>query len=84
VLLFSVRAAQPTEFYPNFLVAQDGATFRPDPEVAEQSGFVLGAAGSLPQGELRIGYLVIPERFALSRPLRIWWNDRELEATLAP
>jgi hypothetical protein len=84
VLVFSVRAAQPGEFHPNFLLAQAGATFRPDPDLPAQSGFLLGTAGPLPKGQIRLGYLVLPERFDLSQPLRIWWNDRELDATLRP
>jgi hypothetical protein len=31
-----------------------------------------------------IGYLVIPERFDLAQPLRIWLNDRDMEFTLSP
>jgi hypothetical protein len=84
VLVFSARASQASEFHPNFLVAQGGATFRPDPEQARESGLLLGRPGALPRGELLLGYLVLPERFDPARPLRIWWNDRELEATLSP
>jgi hypothetical protein len=82
LVLFSARAARALEFHPNFLFAQDGATFRPDPQDRAQGGFLLGAAGPLPQGELRLGYLLLPERFDLRRPLQLWWNDRQLEVTL--
>jgi hypothetical protein len=82
VIVYSVIANQPSEFRPNFLVAQNGATFRPDPEQSRESGLLLGSAGSLPQGQILIGYLVIPERFDLGQPLRVWLNDRDVELTL--
>jgi hypothetical protein len=84
VLLFSVRSEAEVEFFPNFSVIQDGVSARPEPSLRSELGFVLGAAGSMGAGLVSIGYLVLPARVDPGRPLDLWWNDRKLEATLAP
>ena len=84
VLLFSARSESDVEFYPNFSAIQDGVSFRPEPSRASELGFVLGAPGTLGAGRIAIGYLVLPARVDPARPLELWWNDRKLEATLAP
>ncbi|MFQ5696791.1 MAG: hypothetical protein ACE5IL_00715 [Myxococcota bacterium] len=83
LLLFTARASQPVEFYPNFLVTQGGASFRPDPAVPGEILFLVGRPGRLPAGSLALGYLRVPERFDPARPMEIWWNDRHIDATLA-
>jgi len=84
VLLFSARSAAASEFYPNFLVVQDGVTFRPEPEDPRELGFLVGEPGKMDKGVLGLGYLVVPGRFDPTRPLELWWNDRSIAATLAP
>jgi hypothetical protein len=84
VFLFSARSAAATEFFPNFLVVQDGVTFRPEPEDPREQGFLVGEAGTMDKGVLNLGYLVVPARFDPTRPLEIWWNDRSMSTTLAP
>jgi hypothetical protein len=84
VLLFSVRAIEPGEFYPNFFFLQDGQGFRPDVRDGNEVGFLLGDPGTLDRGAARLGYVVVPGRFAPERPMELWWNDRRVEATLQP
>jgi len=84
VFLFSARSAAASEFYPNFLVVQDGVTFRPEPEDPRELGFLVGEPGAMDKGVLSLGYLVVPGRFDPSRPIELWWNDRSMSATLAP
>jgi hypothetical protein len=84
VLLFSVRSEAEVEFFPNFGVIQDGVSARPEPSRRSELGFVLGAPGTMAQGRVSIGYLVLPARVDPGRPLDLWWNDRKLNATLAP
>jgi hypothetical protein len=84
VLVFDARAELDADFQPNFLIVQDGRTFRPDPQSANELGFVLGGPGSLPAGELAAGYLVVPASFDPSRSLELFWNDRSVAAVLAP
>jgi hypothetical protein len=84
VLVFTARAGAPLEFYPNFLVTQAGATFRPDPLSPEEVRFLVGAPGPLAAGAMAVGYLRIPQRFDPARPMDLWWNDRSIEALLEP
>ncbi|MFQ5513141.1 MAG: hypothetical protein ACE5FG_01795 [Myxococcota bacterium] len=84
VLLFGVESARAAEFHANFLIVQGALTYRPDPEHADELGFVAGGPGPIAAGEQRLGYLVIPARFDPAAELEIWWNDRSLVARLAP
>ncbi len=84
VLLFSARSAVASEFWPNFLVVQDGVTFRPEPEDPRELGFLVGEPGAMEKGVLSLGYLVVPARFDPAKPLEVFWNDRSMSATLAP
>jgi hypothetical protein len=82
VLAFLARTSAATEFHPNFFVVQGPLTFRPDPSRADETGFVLGAAGPQPAGAVSLGYVVVPTRFDPTRPLDLFWNDRSIEAKL--
>ncbi len=84
VLAFYARATAQTDFHPNFLVVQDGRTFRPDKSNPQEVGLLVGEAGGLDAGLLVMGYVVIPARFNPSRPIEIYWNDRSLVTTLRP
>lgn len=84
VLIFSARALVDTEFYPNFLVVQNGVTFRPDPESRGEIEFLLGEAGTLRAGLLSLGYFLVPARFDPAQEIEIWWNDRSLPSVLSP
>jgi hypothetical protein len=81
VLVWSAQALRDTEFHPNFFVVQGGRTFRPDPASAAEVAYLLGTPGSLPSGEMAVGYLVVPANFDPSQPLEVFWNDRSVEAT---
>jgi hypothetical protein len=84
VLVWSAQAQRDTDFHPNFFVVQNGRTFRPDPQKPGDAGFLLGAPGALPGGEMAVGYLVIPASFDPRAPLEVFWNDRSVEAVLNP
>ena len=84
VLAFYARAVTDTDFHPNFLMAQDGRTFRPEKSDAQEVGILVGEAGALDGGLLVLGYVVIPASFHPARPLEIYWNDRSLMTTLRP
>ncbi|MFI5315821.1 MAG: hypothetical protein ACHQ6T_08975 [Myxococcota bacterium] len=84
VLVWSAEAVREAEFHPNFFVVQSGRTFRPDPQNPAELAFLLGSAGKLPAGEMAVGYLVVPANFDPAGPLELFWNDRSVEATLAP
>jgi hypothetical protein len=84
VLAFYARAVMDTKFHPNFLVVQDGRTFRPEKSDPDEVGILVGDAGTLDGGLLVLGYVVIPASFHPARPLEIYWNDRSLRTTLRP
>jgi hypothetical protein len=84
VVIFSVRALEAGEFYPSLFFLQDAEGFRPDPERTEEVGFLIGSAGSLDPGAIRLGYVILPGRFSPVRPIELWWNDRRIEAVLSP
>lgn len=84
VLAFYARAASDVEFHPNFLVVQDGRTFRPDKSNPDEVALLVGEAGTIDAGLLVMGYVVVPADFSPARPLEIYWNDRSLVTTLRP
>ena len=84
VLVWSAQAERETDFHANFFVVQNGRTFRPDPERPTELAFLLGTPGRLPGGEMAVGYLVIPGNFDPKAPLEVFWNDRSVQAVLAP
>jgi hypothetical protein len=84
VIVWSVTSERAADFHPNFFVVQSGRTFRPDPQNPAELGFLLGGPGTQPAGEMSIGYLVVPASFDPANAIEVFWNDRSLEAVLAP
>lgn len=84
VIVFAALAESDTDFQPNFFVVQSGRTFRPDPTSPSELGFLLGAPGKLPAGELAVGYLIVPATFDPHAAMELFWNDRSVETVLAP
>ncbi len=84
VIVFAALAEVETDFQPNFFVVQSGRTFRPDPTIAGEIGFLVGGAGTLPAGELAVGYVVVPASFDPRQAMELFWNDRSVETVLAP
>ena len=84
VLAFYARATSEADFQPNFLVVQDGRTFRPDKRDSSEVALLVGEAGTIEAGLLVMGYIVIPAQFNPARPIEIYWNDRSLVTTLRP
>ena len=84
VLVWTAQAERDADFHANFFAVQTGRTFRPDPANPAELGFLLGAPGPLPSGEMAVGYLVMPAGFEPSAKLDLFWNDRSVSAVLAP
>jgi hypothetical protein len=84
VVLFSVRAAARESFHPNFTFVQGHQAFHPDPEDPSQLGLIRGGVGELTPGSDLLGYVVLPEQVQLAQPLDIYWDDRQITATLRP
>jgi hypothetical protein len=84
VLLFSAVARRAEEFHPNFTFTQRHLAFSPEAGEGAQFGVLLGALGSLDEGEVVLGWVALPGRMSLSEPMGVYWNDRHLETVFAP
>lgn len=84
VVLFSARAAGAADFRPNFTFVQGHEAFHPDPADPTQLGLIHGEVGSLAPSAEVLGYVVLPARVELAKPLDIYWDDRQITATLRP
>ena len=71
-------------FYGNLTFVQSGIAFHPSTDDPLQLGVIRGRLGPLEDGGRVLGYVVLPERLDLSRPTDIYWNDRQVTATLQP
>ena len=84
VLLFSADAEAEGTFYGNLTFVQEGVAYTPSSDDTLQLGTIRGELGALTAEEPVLGYVVLPGRLDLSRPMDIYWNDRQVTATLQP
>ena len=84
VVLFMADAESGGSFYGNLTFVQSGMAFHPSTDDPFQLGVIRGRLGALEAGGRVLGYVVLPERLDLSRPIDIYWNDRQVTATLQP
>jgi hypothetical protein len=84
VLLWSAVARRAEEFHPNFTFTQGHLAFSPEAGAGLQLGVLLGALGSLEEGEVVLGWVALPDRMSLHEPIGVYWNDRHLEAVFSP
>jgi hypothetical protein len=81
VLLFTARSNRAQEFWPNFTFVQEHITFQPDATSDRQLGVLQGHLGQLNEGEVVLGYVVLPGTFDLdAREIEIYWDDRHTRA----
>ena len=81
VLLFSARSNRPQEFWPNFTFVQEHNTFQPDASNARQLSVLQGHLGQLNEGEVVLGYIVLPAAMNLDgHDVQIYWDDRHTTA----
>ncbi len=81
VLLFTARSNRPQEFWPNFVFVQESLTFQPDAANERQLGVLQGHLGQLSEGEVVLGYVVLPSTLDLdAREIEIYWDDRHTRA----
>ena len=84
VVLFMADAESGGSFYGNLTFVQSGIAFHPSSDDPLQLGVIRGRLGPLEDGGSTLGYVVLPERLDLSHPIDIYWNDRQVTATLQP
>ncbi len=80
VLLFAARSDRSQEFYPNFTFVQSPLTYQPDATSSSQLGVLQGHLGALGEGEVVLGYVVLPDSLDLAKPVEIYWDDRHTVA----
>jgi hypothetical protein len=81
VLLFTARSNRPQEFWPNFTFVQGSLTFQPDASNDHQLGVLQGHLGQLNEGEVVLGYIVLPTAMNLdASQVEIYWDDRHTTA----
>ena len=84
VVLFVADADSGGSFYGNLTFVQNGVAFHPSNENPYELGVIRGRLGPLENGSSVLGYVVLPERLDPSRPIDVYWNDRQLTATFQP
>jgi hypothetical protein len=84
VVLFSAIAGNEEAFYANLTFVQGHMAFHPDRDQSGELGLIEGRLGRLSPDEVVLGYVVLPEHMDLSQPMDIYWNDRQVTATLRP
>jgi hypothetical protein len=84
VVLFSAFAGNDEAFYANLTFVQGHMAFHPDRGQPGELGLIEGRLGPLSADESVLGYVVLPEHMDLSQPMDIYWNDRQVTATLRP
>jgi len=82
VVVFTAEARHPVAFQANLTFAQGHLAFHPDPGDPRQIGILRGRQGELGQGEIALGYVVLPEQTDPAAPIDVYWNDRRITATL--
>jgi hypothetical protein len=84
VVLFSAVGGNDEDFYANLTFVQGHMAFHPEREQPGELGLIEGRLGRLSGDEVVLGYVVLPEHMDLSQPMDIYWNDRQITATLRP
>jgi hypothetical protein len=80
VLLFSVVSKRPETFHAGFTVTQGALATQIEATDPHQLGILQGHLGKLTRDEVVLGYVVLPAKIDLSRPVDVYWDDRHLSA----
>jgi hypothetical protein len=83
-VLFTAESAADETFHANLTFVQGHLAFHPDAAKFDELGLLDGRLGRLASSDRVLGYVVLPEHMDLSQPMDIYWNDRQLTATLRP
>jgi hypothetical protein len=84
VLLFTVEPRAAGRFLPNFTFVQGHLTFSPRRDDPGQLAILSGRVGDLGAGDLVLGYVLLPDAIDVTRPLDVYWDDRQVVATFRP
>ena len=84
VVLFTVQSAAAERFLPNFTFVQGQTTYSPRRDDPSQLGVLSGRLGDLAAEDLVLGYVVLPPGIDLTRPVDVYWDDRQIATTFRP
>jgi hypothetical protein len=84
VLLFTAVARAVDAFYANFTFSQGPLAFQPRVDDALQFGVLQGRLGPMDPNTAVLGYVVLSDRFDLTEPMDVYWNDRRISVTFEP
>jgi len=84
VVLFRASCRESASFYANLTFVQGHVAFHPEVSLGTQIGVIDGHLGNLGPGEGVLGFVVLPSHMDLSEPMDIYWDDRQVTATLRP
>jgi len=82
VLVFSLEPANADVMDTPLSFVQGGPSFRPNTRNSREFGWIDDVEVATGQGTRRLGYIVLPEFFEVSRPLAVFWGDAVVGATL--
>jgi len=80
VLLFSVVSKRPETFQATFTITQGALATQIEATDPHQLGILQGHLGKLGRDEVVLGYIVLPAKMDLSRPVGVYWDDRHISA----
>jgi len=82
VLVFSLEPANADALDTPLSFVQGGPSFRPNAGNSREFGWIDDVDATTGQRTGRLGYIVLPESFEVSRPLAVFWGDAVVGATL--
>ena len=80
MLLFSVVSKRPETFQATFTITQGALAEQIDATDPHQLGILQGHLGKLAHDEVLLGYIALPAKMDLSRPVDLYWDDRHISA----
>jgi hypothetical protein len=80
VVAFTAEARRAATFHANLTFAQGHVAFHPEQADPRQFGILRGRQGALAQGEITLGYVVLPAGTDPAEPIDVYWNDRRVTA----
>lgn len=82
VLVFSLEPGNADAMDTSLSFVQGGPSFRPNARNSREFGWIDDVDAATGQATTRLGYIVLPESFEVSRPLAVFWGDAVMGATL--
>ncbi len=82
VLVFSLEPANADVMDTPLSFVQGGPSFRPNARNSREFGWIDDVEAAPGQRTTRLGYIVLPESFEVSRPLAVFWGDAVVGARL--